>query len=56
MAGLVIDKKLPLSHSPAGTVTCNGMPNVVWAVNEMEGLVMLFMAQLLPVDDERAVD
>jgi hypothetical protein len=41
---------------PAGTVTWNGMPNVIWAMNREKGLAMMFATQLLPVDDEKTVD
>ncbi|KAJ7679076.1 beta-lactamase family protein, partial [Mycena polygramma] len=57
MAGLVVEgsEALPLSHIPPGTVTWNGMPNVVWAMNRERGVGMLFATQLVPVDDEKAV-
>ncbi|KAJ6507864.1 beta-lactamase family protein [Mycena vitilis] len=57
MAGLVVegDAPLPLSQIPPGTVTWNGMPNVVWAMNRERGVGMLFATQLVPVDDEKAV-
>ncbi|KAF8133074.1 beta-lactamase/transpeptidase-like protein [Mycena galopus ATCC 62051] len=57
MAGLVVegDAALPVSKIPPGTVTWNGMPNVVWAMNRARGVGMLFATQLVPVDDEKAV-
>jgi CubicO group peptidase (beta-lactamase class C family) len=56
LAALVVEEKLSLSHMPAGTVTWNGMPNVIWAMNRVKGLGMIFATQLLPVDDEKTVD
>ncbi|KDQ19995.1 hypothetical protein BOTBODRAFT_184005 [Botryobasidium botryosum FD-172 SS1] len=56
LAGLFVEDVLPLSGMPAGTVTWNGMPNVVWAVNRKKGLAALWGTQLLPVDDEKAVE
>lgn len=54
--GLLAEEKFPLSHMPAGTVTWNGMPNVIWAMHRPKGVCMLFATQLLPVDDGKAVD
>ncbi|KAJ1562976.1 hypothetical protein HK405_004943 [Cladochytrium tenue] len=54
--------RLPRSGFPHGTVTWNGMPNVVWAVHpsaasgHRPGIVAIFATQLLPVDDPAAVD
>jgi CubicO group peptidase (beta-lactamase class C family) len=56
LAALVVEEELSLSHMPAGTVTWNGMPNVIWAVNREKSLGMIFATQLLPVDDENTVD
>jgi len=56
VAGLLVEGKLPLSSIPPGTVTWNGMPNVIWAMNKEKGVAMLFATQLLPVDDQKAVD
>jgi CubicO group peptidase (beta-lactamase class C family) len=56
LAALVVEEELSLSHMPAGTVTWNGMPNVIWAMNREKGLGMIFATQLLPVDDENTVD
>ena len=56
LAALVIEEKLELSGLPAGTVTWNGMPNFIWAMNREKGLVTIFATQLLPVDDEKTVD
>jgi CubicO group peptidase (beta-lactamase class C family) len=57
MAGLLIqgEDALPLSKIRPGTVTWNGMPNVVWAMHRESGVGMLFATQLVPVDDEKAV-
>jgi len=56
MAGLVAEETLPLSGIPGGSVTWNGMPNMVWVMNRDKGLAMIFATQLLPVDDPIAVD
>lgn len=54
-AGLVVeDGQLPLSRMPKGTVTWEGMPNVLWAMNREKGLGMFFATQLLPVGDKKA--
>ncbi|KAG6363520.1 hypothetical protein INS49_008621 [Diaporthe citri] len=54
-AGLVVeDEELPLSRMPRGTVTWEGMPNVLWAMNREKGLGMFFATQLLPVGDKNA--
>ncbi|KAH8661992.1 beta-lactamase/transpeptidase-like protein [Xylariales sp. PMI_506] len=53
--GLVIEDQLAVSGLPAGTVTWNGMPNVIWAMNREVGIGMVFATQLLPVDDPKAV-
>ncbi|KAK7033402.1 protein kinase [Favolaschia claudopus] len=57
VAGLVVEgeKALPVSRMPPGTVTWNGMPNVVWAMHRGRGVGVVFATQLIPVDDERAV-
>ncbi|KAJ7671130.1 beta-lactamase/transpeptidase-like protein [Mycena rosella] len=57
MAGLLVEGRdaLPVSKMPPGTVTWNGMPNVVWAMNRERGVGMLFATQLVPVDDEKTV-
>ncbi|KAJ6532100.1 beta-lactamase/transpeptidase-like protein [Mycena capillaripes] len=57
MAGLLVegDEALLLSKIPLGTVTWNGMPNVVWAMHRERGVGMLFATQRVPVDDEKAV-
>ena len=52
--GLLAEDALPLSGMPRGTVTWEGMPNVMWAVNRERGLGMLFGTQLLPVGDVTA--
>jgi len=56
VGGLVVEDQLPLSSFPKGTVTWNGYPNVVWAMNQDKGLGMLFATQLVPVDDPKTVD
>jgi CubicO group peptidase (beta-lactamase class C family) len=56
LAALVVEEALPLSHMPAGTVTWNGMPNLIWAMHKEKGLGVIFATQLLPVDDEKTVD
>ncbi|KAJ6500514.1 beta-lactamase family protein [Mycena sanguinolenta] len=55
-AGLLVEGThgLPLGM-PAGTVTWNGMPNVVWAMHRARGVALLFGTQLIPVDDEKVV-
>ncbi|KAJ7671162.1 beta-lactamase/transpeptidase-like protein [Mycena rosella] len=57
MAGLLVegDDALPVSKMPPGTVTWNGMPNVVWAMNREWGVGMLFAMQLVPMDDEKTM-
>ena len=47
---------MQLSHIRTGTVTWNGMPNVVWTMNRGKGLGMIFATQLVPVDDPKTVD
>lgn len=54
--GLVLESVLSRLGLPAGTVTWNGMPNVAWAVSREKGLGVFFGTQLVPVDDEKAVD
>ncbi|CZR65083.1 uncharacterized protein PAC_14983 [Phialocephala subalpina] len=56
LAGLVIEDEMPLSKMPKGAVTWNGMPNLIWCLHKEKGLGMVFMTQLLPVDDEKTVD
>jgi CubicO group peptidase (beta-lactamase class C family) len=54
-SGLVVEEEeLPLSCMPKGTVTWEGMPNVIWAMNREKGLGMFFATQLKPVGDEIA--
>jgi CubicO group peptidase (beta-lactamase class C family) len=53
-AGLVAEEQLPGSELPAGTVTWEGMPNVLWALNKPRGLGMFFATQLIPVGDKNA--
>jgi CubicO group peptidase (beta-lactamase class C family) len=49
--GLVVEEQLPVSCMPKGTVTWEGMPNVLWAMNREKGLAMFFATQLIPVGD-----
>jgi hypothetical protein len=56
LASLPIEDELPLSPMPSGTVTWNGMPNVIWAMNKEKGIGMVFATQLLPVDDAKTMD
>lgn len=53
-AGQVAEDELPRSRMPRGTVTWEGMPNVLWAMNRKKGLGMFFATQLIPVGDEMA--
>jgi CubicO group peptidase (beta-lactamase class C family) len=55
-SGLFVEEELQLSGMPARTVTWNGMPNVIWALNMEKGLGMIFATQLLPVDDKKTID
>lgn len=53
--GLVVeDEALPVSALPPGTVTWEGMPNVVWAVNREKKRAAFFATQLVPVGDAKA--
>lgn len=52
-AGLLAEEELPLSHLPSGTVTWEGMANVVWVMNRDKGLAMVFATQLIPVEDKK---
>lgn len=56
VAGLLTGGTLPLSGFPAGTLTWNGAPNVVWAMNREKGLASFWATQLSPVDDPQAVE
>ena len=55
-AGLYADDELPIFHMPEGTMTWEGMPNVLWAMNRERGLGMFFATQLIPVGDKAAND
>jgi len=46
--------ELPLLGMPEGTLTWNGMPNFIWAMQKEKRLRMVFETQLLPVDNEKA--
>jgi hypothetical protein len=52
--GLVAEGELPLSEMPKGTVTWEGMLNVLWAMNREKRLAVFFATQLIPVGDEKA--
>jgi hypothetical protein len=52
----VVEGELPLSGMPEGTLTWNRMPNFIWAMQKEKRLRMVFETQLLPVDNEKAVD
>jgi CubicO group peptidase (beta-lactamase class C family) len=56
LAALVVEEELPLSHMPLGSVTWNGMPNVVWAMHKEREIGVVFATQLLPVDDGKTVE
>ncbi|KAF2785894.1 beta-lactamase/transpeptidase-like protein [Melanomma pulvis-pyrius CBS 109.77] len=56
LAALVVEEDVLYSGIPAGTVTWNGMPNLIWAMHREKGLAMAFLTQILPVDDEKTVD
>jgi CubicO group peptidase (beta-lactamase class C family) len=56
LAALLVEGELPISHLPSGTLTWNGMPNVIWAANRNLGLAVMFATQLLPVDDAQVVE
>ncbi len=53
-AGLVIEEQLSFSGMPSGTVTWEGMPNVLWAMHRTKGIGMFFATQLIPVGDKAA--
>lgn len=48
------DDTLPGLGIPGGTVTFEGMPNVIWTINREKGRAMLFGNQLLPAYDVKA--
>ena len=56
LAALVVEEELPLSGMPRGTLTWNGMPNLIWAAHKEKGLAMIFATQVLPVDDEKTIE
>jgi hypothetical protein len=47
-AGLAVEEELPVVRLPAGSVTWDGMPNVVWAMNREREPGVVFATQLLP--------
>jgi CubicO group peptidase (beta-lactamase class C family) len=51
---LEADDTLPGSGIPKGTVSFEGLPNMIWTMNREKGRVMLFGNQLLPGYDEKA--
>ena len=51
---MVVEAKLPVSCMLQGTVTWEGLPNVLWAMNREKGLAMFFGTQLIPVGDKIA--
>ncbi|KAK0648266.1 beta-lactamase/transpeptidase-like protein [Cercophora newfieldiana] len=54
-AGMVVESgTLELTGLPPGTVTWQGMPNVMWAMNRERGVAMVFVTQVIPVGDEEA--
>ena len=53
-AGLLAEAILPISLMPKGTVTWEGMPNVLWAMNREKRIGMFFGTQLVPVGDKIA--
>lgn len=55
LAALVVEEDVRHSGIPTGTVTWNGMPNLIWAMHREKGLAMAFLTQILPVDDEKTV-
>lgn len=54
--GMYAEEEFPFPHMPPKTVTWNGMPNVIWAMNKEKGFGMLFATQLVPEDDEKTMD
>lgn len=52
---LVTLEEVPQSHLPAGTLTWNGWPNLIWTINREKGIATLFATQLVPVDDEKTL-
>lgn len=42
------DGALPGSSIPCGTVTFEGLPNLIWTMNREKGRMMLFATQVLP--------
>ncbi|KAF2429119.1 hypothetical protein EJ08DRAFT_591378, partial [Tothia fuscella] len=52
--GLVVEEELALCGIPKGLVVWKGMPNILWAMNRVKGLAMVFATQLIPVGDNVA--
>ena len=56
LGALVIEEAISLSGMPVGTVTWNGMPNLIWAIHQEKGMAIAFLTQVLPVDDEKTMN
>ncbi|OAQ96733.1 hypothetical protein LLEC1_05669 [Akanthomyces lecanii] len=56
VAGVLLeaDDSIPGSGIPKGTVSFEGLPNVIWTMNREKGRMMLFGNQLIPVYDVQA--
>jgi CubicO group peptidase (beta-lactamase class C family) len=54
LGGLMVEDELALSRMPSGTVTWEGWPNPVWAVNREKGLAVFFAVQVVPCGDVSA--
>jgi len=52
--GLVAEEELPVSRMPKGTLTWEGMPHVLWAMNREKRLATVFATQLIPIGDKSA--
>ena len=53
-AGLLTQAELPCSKLPGGTVTWEGWPNVLWAMNRDRRIAAFFATQLIPGGDRKA--
>lgn len=53
-AGLVIEEDISSTPLPKGTITWEGMPNVLWAINKEKAKSMIFVTQLIPMGDKYA--
>lgn len=56
VAGALIeeDNTLPNTNMPKGTVTFEGLPNLIWTMNREKGRMMMFATQILPDYDVKA--